>query len=72
MGGVEVWLRSFLTSAIEAGEWSSRSGHFTPGKNSGTHGVCGWVDIGADPDVSEETTSLSLAANRTDIPQCGM
>ena len=31
-GGIEVQLRSFLTSAIEAGEWSSRSGHFTPGK----------------------------------------
>jgi hypothetical protein len=31
-GGMEVQLRSFLTSAIEADEWSSRSGHFIPGK----------------------------------------
>jgi len=30
--GIEVYLRSFLTSAIEAGEWSSRSGHLTPVK----------------------------------------
>jgi hypothetical protein len=32
VGGIEVQLRSFLTSAIEADEWSSRSGHFIPEK----------------------------------------
>jgi hypothetical protein len=33
--GVEVWLRAFLTSALDGGEWSaSRPGRFTPGKES--------------------------------------
>jgi hypothetical protein len=33
-GRVEVWLYSFLTSALEGGGWSaSRPGRFTPGKD---------------------------------------
>jgi hypothetical protein len=32
-GGIEVQLHSFLTSALDGGEWStSRLGRFTPGK----------------------------------------
>jgi hypothetical protein len=39
MWGEEVWLHSFLTLAIDGGEWlSSQCGCFTPGeKNPGTH-----------------------------------
>jgi hypothetical protein len=56
-GVVEVQLHSFLTSALDGGEWStSRSGHFTPGKK----GPCarlmgGWVG---------PRTSLDMAAMR--------
>jgi len=33
MGGVGVWLHSFLTLVQDVGEWStSRSSHFIPGK----------------------------------------
>jgi hypothetical protein len=35
IGGTEVQLHSFLTSALDGGEWStSRSGRFTPGKET--------------------------------------
>jgi len=34
-GGIEVWLHSFLTSAVDAGEWlTSLPGHFIPSKES--------------------------------------
>jgi hypothetical protein len=39
-GGVDVYTRVFLTSALVGGEWSaSRPGRFTPG----THCIEGWV-----------------------------
>jgi hypothetical protein len=35
---VKVKFHSFLISALDGGEWlTSHSGHFTPGKNRGTH-----------------------------------
>jgi hypothetical protein len=44
-GRTEVWLRSFLTSTLERGEWTtSRPGCFIPGKDRGTHWTAGWVD----------------------------
>jgi len=59
-GGVEVWRHAFLTSALDAGEWSaSRPGCFTLGKRSSdTHWVGGWVGLG---------TSLDAVAKR-EIP----
>jgi hypothetical protein len=43
--GVEVQLHSFLTSALDGGEWSpSRLGRFTPRERApGTHWTGGWV-----------------------------
>jgi hypothetical protein len=37
-GGTEVWLYSFLTSALDGGRLSTpQPSHFTPGKSAGTH-----------------------------------
>jgi hypothetical protein len=43
--GVEVQLHSFLTSALDGGEWSaSRPGRFKPKERApGTHWIGGWV-----------------------------
>jgi len=51
--GVEVYLHSFLTSALDGGEWStSCSGHFTPKiRNPGTPWIGGWVGFRAGLDV---------------------
>jgi hypothetical protein len=39
-GGMDVYFRLFLTSALVGGEWSApRLGRFTPG----THRIRGWV-----------------------------
>jgi len=44
MGGLEVQLHSFLTSALV--KWStSCPGHFTLWKNLGTHWVWGWMSL---------------------------
>jgi hypothetical protein len=45
-GGVDVWIYSFLTSALAGGEWSaSLPGRFTPEeRDPGTHWIGGWVD----------------------------
>jgi hypothetical protein len=44
-GGVDVYIRICLTSALIVGEWSaSRLGRFTPGERApGTHWTGGWV-----------------------------
>jgi hypothetical protein len=43
--GVEVYLHAFLTTALDAGEWSaSHPGHFNPReKATSTHWTGGWV-----------------------------
>jgi hypothetical protein len=45
IGGVEVYLHEFLTSALDGGEWSaSRHCRLTPREGAaGTHGIGGWV-----------------------------
>jgi hypothetical protein len=45
MGGVDVWIHIFLTSALAGGEWSaSRPGRFTPGERApSTHWIGRWV-----------------------------
>jgi hypothetical protein len=45
VGGLAVWLYSFLTSALDGSKWlSSRPGSFTPRwKNPGTHRTGVWV-----------------------------
>jgi hypothetical protein len=51
---VEVWLRSFLTSALDGGEWpTSRPGHFTHGERAsgypldrGPGGLQSWSERG--------------------------
>ena len=44
-GWVEVWLYSFLTTALEGGAWSAaRFGRTLPRERSSTHFTGGWVD----------------------------
>jgi hypothetical protein len=54
--GVEVYLYSFLTSALDGGKWSaSRPGRFTAReKASGTHRIGGWVGPRAGLDANYE------------------
>jgi hypothetical protein len=44
-GKVDVYIHTFLTSALAGGKWSaSRPGRFTPGETAaGTHWIGGWV-----------------------------
>jgi hypothetical protein len=55
-GGVDVWIYSFLTSALVGGEWSaSRPGRFTPGDRApGTHWIGDWMGPRAGPDDVEK------------------
>jgi hypothetical protein len=56
-GGLDVYIRVFLTSALVGGEWSdSRPGRFTPG----THWIGGWVDPRAGLDDLEKRQFLTL------------
>jgi hypothetical protein len=51
IGWVEVWLNSFLTSALEGGVWSaSRPGRLHPRERAGIHCTGGWVVPGAGLD----------------------
>jgi hypothetical protein len=54
IGGVEVQLQAFLTSALDESERSaSRSGRFTPGESApNIHWIGGWVDPRADLDAA--------------------
>jgi hypothetical protein len=56
----------FVTSALDAGEWSaSRPGRFTPGEIAlGTHWIGGWVGPRCDKDKN-----LALAKIRTPVIQ---
>jgi hypothetical protein len=62
MGGVDVWIQIFLTSALVGGKWSaSRPGLFTLGERApGTHWIGGWVDRRAGLDDLEKRKFLTL------------
>jgi hypothetical protein len=55
-GGVDVYIHTFLTSALVGGEWSvSRSCCFTTGERGpGTNGIGGWVGPRAGLDDMEK------------------
>jgi hypothetical protein len=57
---------SFLTSALDGGEWSvSRPSRFTPrGKALGTHWIGGWMSLGVGLEAVEERKSY-IAGNET-------
>jgi hypothetical protein len=48
-GGVDVWIRIFLTSVLVGGEWSAlRPGRFTPEEETlGVHWKGSWVGLRA-------------------------
>jgi hypothetical protein len=62
-GGVDVYIRVFLTSTLAGGEWSvSRPGCFTPGERAlGTHWIEDWVDFRTSLDNVEKRKFLTLA-----------
>jgi hypothetical protein len=71
---VEVWLHTFLTSALDGGEWSaSRPGRFTPRERPpDTHWIRGWVGPSAvlDAVVKRKIPSPRRESNpRTPIVQ---
>jgi hypothetical protein len=60
--GVQVQLHSFLTLALDGGEWStSRLGRFTPRKETGTHYIGGRVDPRDCLNVLENKNFLTSA-----------
>jgi hypothetical protein len=65
-GGVQLWLHSFLTSALDGREWvTSRLGHCNPGKNPGTHLTGGGVGPTAGLHVLENSKSVAASKIRT-------
>jgi hypothetical protein len=64
---VEVQLLSFLTSALDGGEWlDSSPGHFNPGERfHGTHCIGGWVDPTAGVEAVDKRKIPVPAGNRT-------
>ena len=60
MGGVDVLLHSFLTSALDRCEWSnSRPGRFIPEKDHGARSMGCWVRLRASVDgFEQELTSF--------------
>jgi hypothetical protein len=74
--GVEIQLDTFLTSALDGGEWSaSRPGRFTPKERAcGTHWIGGSVDSRAvlDAVVKRKIPSPRRESNpRTPVVQKG-
>jgi hypothetical protein len=74
IGGVEVWLHAFLTSALDGGEWSAlRPGRFTSREKApSTHWIGGWVGSRAvlDAVVKRKIPSLRRESNpRTPVVQ---
>jgi hypothetical protein len=63
VGGVDLYIHIFLTSALAGGEWSGSSpSRFTSGERVlGTHWIGGWVDPRAGVDDVEERKFLTLA-----------
>jgi hypothetical protein len=67
MGGVDVYIHVFLTSALVGGEWSaSRPGCFTPRERvPSTHWIGGWVGPRTNLDDVEKRKILpDLSASR--------
>jgi hypothetical protein len=62
MGGVDVQIHIFLTSALVGGECSaSRPGRFSPGEIApGTHWIGGWVGPRAGLDDVQKRKFLTL------------
>jgi hypothetical protein len=67
-GGIDVWIHTFLTSALDGGEWSgSRPCCFTPGERApGTHWIGGWVDPRAGLDDVEKRKFLTYRDSNSD------
>jgi hypothetical protein len=70
-GGVDVWIRIFLTSALVGGEWSrSRPGRFTPNKEPCTHSIgdrSGRYEVnilGPSRDSNSEFSVIQTVASR--------
>jgi hypothetical protein len=65
--GVEVQIHSYLTSALDGGEWlASRPGHFTPReKGPGIRWMGGWVGprAGLDAVVRKKIPNLCRDSN---------
>jgi hypothetical protein len=61
-GGVDVWIHSFLTSALLGGKWSApRTGRFTTRERAhSTHCIGGWVDPRACLEDVEKRKFLNL------------
>jgi hypothetical protein len=59
-GGVVVELHSFLTSALDEGDWLvSLTGRFNPGERAiCTHCLRSWVGPSAGPDASEKIKNI--------------
>jgi hypothetical protein len=68
-GGVDVYTRVFLTSALVGGEWSaSRPGHFTPGeRDPGTRWIGGWMGPGTVMDYMEKGKSFPYRDSNSDL-----
>ena len=68
---MNVYLQSFLTSAIDGGRWSaSRPGYFTPWEEiPNTHWVGGWLGFRFGLDAMQKRKQSYHAANQTEIPQ---
>lgn len=74
MGGHEMSLHSFLTCALEGGEWLvSHPRHFTPGKEPDAHWVGCWAGPRPGLDFLEKQKSLVPARiQNLDLPACSL
>jgi hypothetical protein len=59
--------RSFLTSALDGGEWSAS--HYPRGQSSGSRFIGDWMRPNADLDARERKKSHDPPGNRTLIPR---
>jgi hypothetical protein len=61
-GGMEVWLHTFITSAVDRGEWSDPP---PAALSPGIHWIGGWVDHRSGPDSVEKKKSLYIPGKLT-------